>query len=134
MRSLRSTLIHEGITINAVAPAATITNLLPQHLADPIIAVGLPVSSAHFVGLALVYSATAKENRQVEAYGKDKDSEIDREGRWNGRIILTLGDKYTELEEPIATLRGRWFGEENTRFTRMQQAATDFRKRSVNGQ
>ena len=133
MRSLRSTLIHEGITINAVAPAATITNLLPQHLADPIIAAGLPVSSAHFVGLALVYSATAKENRRVEAYGKDKDSEIEREGRWNGRIMLTLGDKYTELEEPVATLRERWFGEENTRFTRMQQAATDFRKTALNG-
>ena len=127
-------MIHEGITINAVAPAATITSLLPQHLADPIIAAGLPVSSAHFVGLALVYSATAKENRQVEAYGKDKDSEVEREGRWNGRIILTLGDQYTEMEEPIATLRGRWFGEENMKFTRMQQAATDFRKTSLNGQ
>ena len=39
-------------------------------------------------------------------------------------IMLTLGDKYTELEELVATLQGRWFGEENTK---MQQAATDFR-------
>ena len=128
VRSLRSTIIHEDITINAVAPAATITSLLPQHLADPIIAAGLPVSSAHFVGLALVYSATAQETRQVEAYGRDKDSEMGRKARWNGRVILTLGDRYTEIEGPVASLRGQWFGEENTRMTRMQQAATDFRK------
>lgn len=129
VRSLRSTIIRDGITINAVAPAATITSLLPQHLADPILAAGLPVSSAHFVGLALVYSATAQETRQVEAYGKEKDSEMERQARWNGRIILTLGDSYTEIEGPVASLRERWFGEENTRLTRMQQAATDFRNR-----
>lgn len=128
VRSLRSTIIHEGISINAVAPAATITSLLPQHLADPIMAAGLPVSSAQFVGLALVYSATAQEIRQVEAYGKEKDSEMERKARWNGRVILTLGDRYTEIEGPVASLREQWFGEENTRLTRMQQAATDFRK------
>lgn len=127
MRSLRSTLIRDNITINAVAPAATITKLLPKDLAAPIISAGLPVSSAHFVGLALVYSATAKESRRVEAYGKDRDSETEREGRWNGRIILTLKDTYTELEEPIASLKEQWFGKENTKLTRMQQAATDFR-------
>ena len=108
-------------------------NLLSQHLADLIIAACLPVSSAHFVGLALAHSATAKENRRVEAYGKDKNFEMEREGRWNGRIMLTLGNKYTELEELVATLRARWFGEENTRFTRMQQAVIDFRKTSLNG-
>jgi hypothetical protein len=40
---------------------------------------------------------------------------------------LTLGDRYTELEGPIARLRREWFGEENTRDTRKQQMATDFR-------
>ena len=120
-------MIHDGITINAVAPAATITKLLSEDFAAPIIAAGLPVSSAYFVGLALVYSATAKETRQVEAYGKDEDSEMQRDARWNGRVILTLGDHYTELEAPIASLREQWFGKDNTKFTRMQQAATDFR-------
>ncbi|KAK7178809.1 cytochrome P450 [Paraphaeosphaeria sporulosa] len=128
IRSLRSTIIRDNITINGVAPAATITKLLPRHLATPIIAAGLPVSEAHFVGLALAFAATAKEQRKVEPYGKDQDTDIEAEGRWNGRIILTLGDTYTELEEPIATLRPQWFGTENTRLTRLQQAVTDFRE------
>ena len=127
IRSLRSTIGKDGITINGVAPAATITNLLPKDLAAPIIAAGLPVSDAHFVGLALAYSATATESRRVQAYGKEMDGENEREARWNGRVILTLGDKYTELEESISDLRPWWFGKENLRLTRLQQAATDFR-------
>ena len=90
------------------------------------IAAGLPVSSAYFVGLAVVFSAVATQSRQVEAYGKDERAEI--HGRWNGRSILTLGDTYTELEEPIASLRPQWFGKENTELTRAQQTATDFRE------
>ena len=127
IRALRSVIIKDNITLNGVAPAATITNLLPQHLAAPIIAQGLPVSSAHFVGLALVYSATAQQPRRVEAYGKETEAEKWTMERWNGRVILTLGDSYTELEEPIADLRSFWFGRRNLELTRLQQAATDFR-------
>lgn len=128
MRALRSTLVCDNITINAVAPAATITSLLPAELAAPIIAAGLPVSSPEFVGLAIAYSAIAKETRRVEHYGKDSTNELlDTPRRWNGRTILTLGDRYTELEEPLALLKPQWLGVENTRETRMQQAATDFR-------
>ena len=115
----------KNITINAVAPAATVTKLLPQDLATPLIAAGLPVSSARFVGMAVVYSAVANQNRQVEAYGRDE--RIDVPGRWNGRVILTLGDEYTEVEEPIASLRPQWFGRQNTDLTREQQIATDTR-------
>ncbi|RAL10869.1 uncharacterized protein BO97DRAFT_426113 [Aspergillus homomorphus CBS 101889] len=50
VRALRSTLPLDNITINAVAPATTITGLLPPHLAAPIIAAGLPTSSSEFVG------------------------------------------------------------------------------------
>ncbi|KAJ6134163.1 hypothetical protein N7523_000485 [Penicillium sp. IBT 18751x] len=127
IRALRSSLPKDDITINAVAPAATITNLLPLHLANPIIAAGLPVSSSDFVGLAVVYSAVASEPRKVEPYGKDSDDWVGTPGRWNGRVILTLGDRYTELEGPLAALREKWFGEENNRLTRQQQIATDFR-------
>ncbi|PVH97980.1 short chain dehydrogenase reductase, partial [Periconia macrospinosa] len=127
IRALRVTFIRSNITINGVAPAATITNLLPSHLAAPIVAQGLPVSSADFVGLALVYSATATESRRVELYGKDKDESLQQPGRWNGRVILTLGNRYTELEENTSDLRASWFGKENMRLTRAQQAATDFR-------
>lgn len=81
------------------------------------------------MGLALAYSATAGEGRRVEAYGKERDGDGDGEGggRWNGRVILALGDRYTELEEGIAGTRGEWFGGWNAEMTRLQQAATDFR-------
>lgn len=127
MRALRSSLRTEDITVNCVAPAATITSLLPGHLAAPIIDAGLPVSSAEFVGLAVVYSAVATQPRPVEAYGKDENKLTETLSRWNGRTILTLGEGYTELEGPLASLRPRWFGEHNTELTRLQQAATDFR-------
>ncbi|KAL2829476.1 short chain dehydrogenase reductase [Aspergillus cavernicola] len=127
IRSLRSVFVQDNITINGVAPAATITSLLPKDLAAPIIAQGLPVSSAEFVGLALVYSAVAQQNRRVEVYGKELEAEKYTSERWNGRVILTLGDGYTELEEPTADLRPFWFGRRNLEFTRLQQSATDFR-------
>ena len=102
------------------------TPLIPAEFTEPIIKAGLPLSSAEFVALALVYSATAGEARCVEPYGKDRfKSGTIIERRWNGRVVLTLGDRYTELEEPIADLRPAWFGEENTRLTWEQQAATD---------
>ncbi|KAH7141620.1 short chain dehydrogenase reductase [Dactylonectria macrodidyma] len=128
MRAMRSTLQGSGITINSVAPAATITKLLPPDLAAPIIASGLPVSSAHFVGLAVAYSATASEHQKVQAYGKDTEKWKQAPGRWNGRAILTLGERYTELEGSISDSRPLWFGKANLEETRMQQAATDFRE------
>lgn len=42
VRALRPVAMLDGVTINAVAPAATITNQLPKDLAAPIIAAGLP--------------------------------------------------------------------------------------------
>ncbi|RYP13364.1 hypothetical protein DL765_006905 [Monosporascus sp. GIB2] len=117
------------ITINGVAPAATATGLLQPHLAAPIVARGLPVSSAHFVGLALVYAATATQERRVEVYGRESEARYmwRPAQRWNGRVLLTLGGRYTELEEPLADLRPFWFGRECMNLTRLQQAATDFR-------
>ncbi|KAE8423446.1 hypothetical protein BDV36DRAFT_279001 [Aspergillus pseudocaelatus] len=110
MRALRATLPLDNITINTVAPAATLTGLIPPELAKPIIAMGLPTSSADFVGLAIAYSAVALETRQVELYGKDPDTAtVDCKSRWNGRTILTLGDRYTELEQTISDLRLKWF-------------------------
>ncbi|KAI1074468.1 hypothetical protein F5B20DRAFT_563385 [Whalleya microplaca] len=127
VRALRSQLIVDDITINSVAPAATITKLLPRNLAQPLMAAGLPVSSAEFVGRALVYSATAKQTQRVAQYGKDSPVS-NGSSRWNGRTILTLGDDYTELEQPHAGLQPYWFGWKNTELTKAQQAATDFRQ------
>ncbi|KAL8746778.1 MAG: hypothetical protein Q9190_001257 [Brigantiaea leucoxantha] len=127
VRALRPIVLMDNITINSVAPAATITKLLPKNLAAPIMAAGLPVSTSEHVGLAVAYSAVANEDRKVEPYGKDDEETMEKGGRWNGRTILCLGDGYTELEGPIADLRAQWFGEKNMKLTRMQQAATDFR-------
>ncbi|ATY61102.1 short chain dehydrogenase reductase family [Cordyceps militaris] len=127
VRALRSAVAREGITVNAVAPAATLTDSLPANLAAPILAAGLPISSAEFVGLALVYSAVATQPGMVELYGKDADELKTKQSRWNGRTILTLGETYTELEGPIADLRSQWMGEDNAALTRLQQASTDAR-------
>lgn len=130
VRALRSVTLKDDITINTVAPAATVTPLLPSHLAAPIIAAGLPVSSADFVGRAIVYSAVGKQDTSVEPYGRDVDCE-DGPGRWHGRGIITLGDAYTEVEGSMADLRPIWFGRKNTRLTREQQKMTDFRGREA---
>ncbi|KAF2219242.1 short chain dehydrogenase/ reductase, partial [Elsinoe ampelina] len=122
----RSVTAKDNITINAVVPAATITNQLPEHLAAPIIDAGLPVSDADHVGWAIHFSATAQQSRPVELYGKDDDSFM-KPGRWNGRTIVTLGDTWTEVGEPRAELKALWMGPENLRLTRAQQILTEFR-------
>ncbi|KAK4692281.1 hypothetical protein P7C71_g4890, partial [Lecanoromycetidae sp. Uapishka_2] len=128
VRALRSTVPYtHGATINAVAPAATISRLLPANLAAPIIAAGAPVSSAEHVGLAIGYSATAMQTSEVECYGRDTPEMIKALNRWNGRVIMTLGDRWTELEEPLAKLRPQWFGGYNTEKTAFQQYLTDMR-------
>ncbi|KAH7028654.1 putative short chain dehydrogenase/ reductase [Macrophomina phaseolina] len=116
-----------GATINSVAPAATVSKLLPPELAGPIVAAGGPVSTAHHVGLAVAYSATARQVRQVERYGRESETQAREAGRWNGRVILTLGNRWTELEESVAELRPQWMGEWNAEMTAFQQALTDSR-------
>jgi len=128
VRSLRSLLICDNITINAIAPGATVTKFLPAHLLEAVKAIGAPISSAHSAARALVYSATAMELRRVEDYGKDKVEEREGERRWNGRVIVVLGDKYTEVEELYANSRSIWLGEQNAELFRSQQAATDGRQ------
>ncbi|KAL4922542.1 hypothetical protein BDW62DRAFT_217359, partial [Aspergillus aurantiobrunneus] len=127
VRALRSSLPHQyGATINAVAPAATITSLLPAHLAAPIMAAGAPVSTPQHVALAVVYSAVATQGSSVERYGNDGPEQTGP-GRWNGRVILTLGDRWTEIEEALAKGRAQWFGTWNTEMTAVQQKLTDMR-------
>ncbi len=129
VRSLRNNLTQGSISINAVVPAATETRLIAPEFLGPIKQFRLPLSSARHVGLALVYSAIAKENRKVEVYGKEENEQLNKVGRWNGRVILALGDTWTELEEPLADLKPQWFGEVNTALTKKQQAMTDFRNK-----
>ncbi|KFX93709.1 hypothetical protein O988_06655 [Pseudogymnoascus sp. VKM F-3808] len=127
IRGLRPMADIYGATINGVAPAATISKLLPVNLAAAIQAAGAPISSAFHVGLAIVYSAIAQQENFVEPYGRDDPAKVSAPGRWNGRVIMTLGDQWTELEEPIALLRPQWLGVYNTEKTAWQQKLTDLR-------
>ncbi|KAI1130844.1 NAD(P)-binding protein [Nemania abortiva] len=127
VRSLRHNTVMDNITINAVAPAGTLTPLIADQV-EPLAAAGVLFGKADVVGLALVYSATAMQDRRVEAYGRDRESDIWKTERWNGRIIYVLGDTYTEIEEATADLKPFWFGKENHRLTRFQQGITDIRQ------
>lgn len=126
VRSLRTIGPQDNVTINAVAPSPTSTTILPDTFRQRLESAGIPVSVPEDVALVLVYSATAMAKRQVEPYGRDKGGCI-QNCRWNGRVIFTLGNQFTELEEPIADGRSSWFGEENTAMTRAQQALIDKR-------
>jgi NAD(P)-dependent dehydrogenase (short-subunit alcohol dehydrogenase family) len=129
IRSLRPSLPYtHGATINGVAPAATITRLLPKDLAAPIMAAGSPVSTSEHVGLAVAFSAVGMEDKQVDRYGKDPEAVKGYwPGRWNGRVILTLGDSWTEIEGPLADTRPEWLGEYQYMSTQNQQRLTDMR-------
>ncbi|KAI1177520.1 NAD(P)-binding protein [Nemania sp. FL0916] len=128
VRALRHNVVLDGITINAVAPCGTHTPLVAGQL-DPIVATGLPVlSPPEKPALALIYSATAKQDRRVETYGKEQSTDLYKQERWNGRIIYVLSDRFTEIEQSMADLRPYWFGMENTRLIKLQQAATDMRQ------
>ncbi|KAJ2998233.1 hypothetical protein NUW58_g386 [Xylaria curta] len=129
IRSLRPNLPYtHGATINGVAPAATITRLLPKNLAAPIMAAGSPVSTSEHVGLAVAFSAVGMEDKQVDRYGKDPEAVKKHwPGRWNGRVILTLGDTWTEIEGPMADKRPEWLGEYQYTSTQNQQILTDNR-------
>lgn len=61
-------MIREGISINAVAPTPTLTGMLPKEFSEMLKKGGIDISSPHDVGLALVYSAVAKEERRVEMF------------------------------------------------------------------
>ncbi|KAI0391318.1 short chain dehydrogenase reductase [Xylariaceae sp. FL0594] len=129
IRALRTVTIRDNITINGVAPAPTDTIMLPGKLASAFASHDVPLSTPEHVALALVYSATARQDRKVETYGKEPREDVFKKGeRWNGRVIMAFGDRFAELEEPIADLKPFWLGSENDRWLRDQQAATDFRE------
>lgn len=128
IRTLRSTFPRHNIAISGVAPSATYSATLPLHLAEPLVRARLPVSDGRHVGLAIVYSATAKQGSRVEDYGKDESvGSADWQERWNGRVIVTMGDAFVEVEERLIGTRGDWWGERNLELTKEQQKVTDFR-------
>lgn len=104
IRSLRNNVVLDGITINDVAPAGTHTPLVAGQL-DSLVATRLPIASpAEPPTLALIYSATAVQDRHVEAYGKEKKADMYKKEGWNGHVIYLLSDEFTEIEEPTVGL------------------------------
>jgi hypothetical protein len=101
--------------------------MLPKQMADPIVAEGLPISTPRHVGLAIVYSATARQSVPVERYGQAEALAPGLAQRWNGRVIMTLGDTFTEIEGPLVQCRPLWWGERNEELTKKQQRVTDVR-------
>ena len=110
-----------------MAPSPTSTSILPDTFRRRLEEAGIPVSLPEEVALAIVYSANAMAKRRVEAYGLDKDDDSAQQAKWNGRVIFTLGNRFTELEEPYADQISFWFGEENKSMTREQQVLIDKR-------
>ncbi|RWA06746.1 hypothetical protein EKO27_g8348 [Xylaria grammica] len=128
VHSLRNIVVLDGITINVVAPSGTHTPLAVGWL-DPLVATGLSITSQpELPALALIYSATATQDRRVETYGKEKVDDLYKKERWNGRIIYVLGNKFTEIEEPTADLRPYWLGMENDKLVKLQQEVLDVRQ------
>lgn len=123
LRGYRSSWIKEGISLNAVAPNPTITAVLPPENEKAFRETGTPLSEAHDVGLALVFSAVAKEDSRVEFDLRDDTKEGRPGGRWNGRMIWVVGKHFSEVEEPYVTLREQWLGEEAEEYLRRQQLA-----------
>lgn len=105
------------------------TSLVPQQFADFLVAEGLPISTADHVGLALVYSAIAKQSRHVEEYGQQQnEAEDGDESRWNGRVILTSGETYMEVEGPLAESRPVWLREGSRALSDIELAVANFVK------
>jgi hypothetical protein len=101
--------------------------MIPTEFIGALKAQGLPVSTIRHVGLALVYSATALQNRRVEDYGKDKPVSEGFEERWNGRIIHTIGDEFWEVEEKLTDTRNLWWGQKNLELAKKQRVISDLR-------
>ena len=69
------------------------------------------------------------ESNRTDLYGRDKESDGPRVRRWNGKVIMTLGNSCTELEGTLADLRTVWLGKDNDRLIKAQQAVTDSRNK-----
>jgi hypothetical protein len=124
IRALQHVLPRDGITINGVAVFVAVCRLVPLEVGLTFMENGIPFSEAKDVALALAYSATARQSRGVEVEGNAPRESLQKEGRWNGRVIQVMGDKYREVEESLMDLRDNWFGEQFAEWLRRQREIT----------
>jgi len=94
MRAVRHIAPARGITVGAIAPGGTETSMFPAAAASAFRARGIPVNAASTVARGAVFLSTTPA--------------------WNGKALTIIGDKYTEVEGPLAALQPQWYGEWNT--------------------
>ncbi|KAF5606481.1 uncharacterized protein FSUBG_6090 [Fusarium subglutinans] len=88
----------DNFTINVVVAADPLTKFLSHALARSLLATGLRAISAELLDNALVYSATAEQNRCVEDYDGDNLAASSK-SRWTVWLIVILNGRYNELKE-----------------------------------
>ncbi|PWW78099.1 short chain dehydrogenase reductase [Tuber magnatum] len=126
LRSLKQYLINEDITINAVAPGVTSTQLV-NAFKPAFAAKNEPMGTPHEVGLAIVYSAVAREQSRIPIPGTSPEGAASKQaGRWNGRMIYTLKGMFAETEESFLGWREGISGDEGpgTNFPRASRPRT----------
>jgi len=106
-----------GIRINAVAPLATTTALLPSAVTKGFKDHGFPLNTPEQVAdvvLGLVVGSHKVGEDAAVALGQDKDGE-----RCNGLTIYVEGGRGWEVEEGLNATRDQWLGKgPNERLTK----------------
>lgn len=126
MRTLRNVLPAYDIGISCIAPGATQTGMLDSLWYTSFAKQNISLQPNDPCGLAIAYSATAKQEKRSTEYGLDS-AEKPGAGRWNGRTIFVQDGKFTEIEEAISRLRPQWMGEGNEEYTLKMQLSLDDR-------
>ena len=112
MRCLRHYLLPtSGIRINAVAPLATATAMVPEAIQTGFSTIGVPVNTpeqiaAITLGLA-VGSHKGKNGTYTAQIGLGPEG-----GPCNGLTVYVEGGKGWEIEEGLAATRDQWQGKE----------------------
>lgn len=114
MRCLRHYLLPaSGIRINAVAPLATATAMVPQAIQTGFQSIGVGVNTPRQVaevtlGLA-AGSHEGKNGEHTAQIGLGSNG-----GPCNGLTVYVEGGKGWEIEEGLAATRDQWLGKEPT--------------------
>ena len=112
MRCLRPYLLPtSGIRINAIAPLATATNMLLPAIREGLPKLGVPVSTAEYVGqiiLGLIASShKGKDGSTMSKLGHNPEG-----GPCNGLTIYIEGGRGWEIEEGLYATKPEWQGKE----------------------
>lgn len=125
IRTVHPVTARNHITLNGVAVFTAVSEACPLDIGIALADKGVPVSDPIVVARALIHSAVARQPRRVSTLaGEDKDA-LMTESRWNGRVIMVMGDKYRELEQLLADARHVWFGKKFSSWLMSQRQMTE---------